>query len=175
SVLDTRGRVTVWSDELERILECPRQRAIGRPLATAVPALSQTQLAKAIQDAIANGTPQGTARLTLPLATRARALEIKMVPVAGRRRSAPWRQHRPPRAPPSPAARRRQLPAVPLSRRRRARRVAEAGQARRVAERGGRARRRAAAAATAHRRVPRSVDRAVQPCRLRRTAGPATR
>jgi diguanylate cyclase (GGDEF)-like protein/PAS domain S-box-containing protein len=83
SVLDTRGRVALWSDELERILECPRERAIGRPLASAVPALAQTQLPKAIQDAIANRTPQGSARLTLPSPTRPRALEIKLVAVAG--------------------------------------------------------------------------------------------
>src|SRR6185437_14365401 len=50
-------RVTLWSDELERILECPRERAIGRTLATAVPALAQTQLPKAIQDAVASGAP----------------------------------------------------------------------------------------------------------------------
>ncbi len=32
SVVDSNGRVTLWNDALERILDCPRQRALGRSL-----------------------------------------------------------------------------------------------------------------------------------------------
>jgi PAS domain-containing protein len=37
-VIDGGGHVTLWSDALERIMECPRERAIGRTLQGAIPA-----------------------------------------------------------------------------------------------------------------------------------------
>src|SRR5205814_1630384 len=51
AVLDGAGCVTVWNDALERLLECPRERAVGCTLASAVPALAQTPLPRAIDEA----------------------------------------------------------------------------------------------------------------------------
>ena len=43
SVVDSHGRVTLWNDALERILGCPRERALGRSLVGAAPALAKTR------------------------------------------------------------------------------------------------------------------------------------
>ena len=50
SVVDGNGRITLWNDALERILDCPRERALGRSLAGAVPALGKTDLPRAISE-----------------------------------------------------------------------------------------------------------------------------
>ena len=57
SVVDSNGRVTLWNDALERILGCPRERALGRSLVGAVPALGKTELPRAIDDALTNSEP----------------------------------------------------------------------------------------------------------------------
>src|SRR5262249_18546495 len=83
SVVDRRGRVTYWNDELERIVNCPRGRAIGRPLAGAVPALAQTLLPRAIEDAWTTGRLLTVTPLTLSSpASRARILEVTLLPVS---------------------------------------------------------------------------------------------
>ena len=83
AVVDRRGQVTLWSDELERIVSCPRARALGRPVAGAVPALAQTPLAHAIEEVLASGTAQTLSPLTLASpSARARMLEVRILPVA---------------------------------------------------------------------------------------------
>jgi diguanylate cyclase (GGDEF)-like protein/PAS domain S-box-containing protein len=81
SVVDSNGLVTVWNDALERILGCPRERALGRSLVGAVPVLSQTDVPRAIKDALANQTPQTIAQLGLPSAAGARILQVRILPV----------------------------------------------------------------------------------------------
>ena len=82
SVLDSLGRVTLWNDALERITGCPRDRAIGRPLAGAIPSLNQTPLPKAVQEALTSRSPRTLTHLGLPSASAARILEVKILPVA---------------------------------------------------------------------------------------------
>ena len=48
SVVDSNGLVTLWDDALERIADCPRERALGRSLVGAVPSLAKTELPRAI-------------------------------------------------------------------------------------------------------------------------------
>ena len=50
SVVDSSGVITLWNDTLERILDCPRHRALGHPVAVAVPGLSKSELPRAITD-----------------------------------------------------------------------------------------------------------------------------
>ena len=44
AVVDGNGRIILWDDGVEHILGCPRERALGRSLVAAVPALAKTEL-----------------------------------------------------------------------------------------------------------------------------------
>ena len=63
SVVDSNGLVTLWNDALERILGCPRERALGRSLVGAMPALGQTDLPRAINEALTKRSPRTLAHL----------------------------------------------------------------------------------------------------------------
>src|SRR5262249_57473939 len=83
SVVDRDGRVIFWNDERARIVNCARDRAIGRPLAGAVPALAQTPLSRAVEDALATGQALTVAPLTLSSpSSRVRILEVSLLPVS---------------------------------------------------------------------------------------------
>jgi diguanylate cyclase (GGDEF)-like protein/PAS domain S-box-containing protein len=82
SVIDSGGKVTLWNDSLERITGCPRERALGRSLVGAVAALNQTQLPKALDEALASRTARTLTHVHLPSATSARTFEVKILPVS---------------------------------------------------------------------------------------------
>ena len=82
AVIDSRGLVTLWSDALERIVGCPRDQALGRPLAGALPAVSRTGLSRAIDEASADRVPRTLAQVALPTAAGARILQVRILPVA---------------------------------------------------------------------------------------------
>jgi diguanylate cyclase (GGDEF)-like protein/PAS domain S-box-containing protein len=81
SVVDSSGRVTLWNDALERILGCPRERALGRSLASAMPVLGKTELPRAITDALTSRSPRTLTHLGLSAAAGPRILEVKILPV----------------------------------------------------------------------------------------------
>jgi diguanylate cyclase (GGDEF)-like protein/PAS domain S-box-containing protein len=83
SVVDSNGRVTLWNDALEGMLSCPRERALGRSLAGAVPALGKTELPRAIDDALINRSPRTLEHLGLSSAAGARILQVRILPVVG--------------------------------------------------------------------------------------------
>ena len=83
SVVDSNGLVTLWNDALERILDCPRERALGRSLVGAVPALGKTDLPRAISEALTTRSPRTLAHLGLPSAAGARILQVRILPVVG--------------------------------------------------------------------------------------------
>jgi diguanylate cyclase (GGDEF)-like protein/PAS domain S-box-containing protein len=83
AVVDGNGLITLWNDALERILGCPRDRALGRSLTAAMPALGKTELLRAIDDAVTNGSPRTLAQLGLASAAGARILQVKILPVVG--------------------------------------------------------------------------------------------
>jgi diguanylate cyclase (GGDEF)-like protein/PAS domain S-box-containing protein len=83
SVVDSNGRVTLWNDALERIVGCPRERALGRSLVGAVPVLGKTELPRAISEALTSRSPRTLAHLGLPSAEGARVLQVKILPVVG--------------------------------------------------------------------------------------------
>ena len=56
-VIDRHSRITLWNDALERILGCPREHALGRSLAGALPMLADTGLPRVTQ----GGTGQSNA------------------------------------------------------------------------------------------------------------------
>jgi diguanylate cyclase (GGDEF)-like protein/PAS domain S-box-containing protein len=82
AVVDVSGRITLWNDAIERILVTRRSRALGRPVATAVPALAKGELPRAIEDVLLSKNPRTIASLPLPLPDGSRILEVKIIPVA---------------------------------------------------------------------------------------------
>ena len=82
SVLDHDGRITLWNDALERILQCPHDRAAGWLLTDAVPSLTRTELPKAIADARSDGNPRILNHLRLQAGIETRILQVKVLPVA---------------------------------------------------------------------------------------------
>jgi diguanylate cyclase (GGDEF)-like protein/PAS domain S-box-containing protein len=83
SVVDNAGVVTLWDDGLERILNCPRERAVGHSLVAAMPALGKTDLPRMIADVLNGGGHSTMSRLALPSPTGVLALQVKVLPVAG--------------------------------------------------------------------------------------------
>ena len=83
AVIDRAGHVTLWNDGLERILNCPRERAIGYSLVSAIPALKKTELPRMIAEVLSGGSPRTLARLTLAAATNIKTLQVRVLPVAG--------------------------------------------------------------------------------------------
>jgi diguanylate cyclase (GGDEF)-like protein/PAS domain S-box-containing protein len=83
SVLDRDGRITLWNDALERILQCSSDRALGHSLTDAVPALARTELPRAINGTIADRKARTLNHLRLSAASDARIVQVKVLPVAG--------------------------------------------------------------------------------------------
>ena len=78
-VIDHAGCVTLWTDALARILDCPGERALGRPIGDAMPAA-----AGALQRAILETSSSQSGRaLTVerPSAAGTRVMEVRIVPV----------------------------------------------------------------------------------------------
>jgi diguanylate cyclase (GGDEF)-like protein/PAS domain S-box-containing protein len=81
-VLDDDGHITGWSDAAERILECPRERAIGKLLTGAVRALEKTELPRVIAEAQSTQTVRIVRDITVRTDTP-RTLEVKVIPTSG--------------------------------------------------------------------------------------------
>jgi diguanylate cyclase (GGDEF)-like protein/PAS domain S-box-containing protein len=81
-VLDAKGRVTFWNDALERIVGCPRKRALGRSIAGAAPFLDKTALPRAVQDAATTRSARTLPRVEMSTAAGARILQVRILPVA---------------------------------------------------------------------------------------------
>jgi diguanylate cyclase (GGDEF)-like protein/PAS domain S-box-containing protein len=82
AVVDRSGQVTVWNDALERLLGCPRERALGQSIESAVSLLGRTELPRTIKVTLADGRSR-TLQLKLPAKSGARILEVKVLGVAG--------------------------------------------------------------------------------------------
>jgi diguanylate cyclase (GGDEF)-like protein/PAS domain S-box-containing protein len=83
SVVDGNGQVTLWDAGLEHILGCSRERALGRSLVGAVPALGKTELPRAINETLTARNARTLACVHLPCAEGERILQVKILPVAG--------------------------------------------------------------------------------------------
>lgn len=80
--VDRKGRVTLWSDGLERLVGCRRERAMGRPFVTCATALRDTTLPREIAETLKDRSRR-TSRIVLPCAGGFRTLDVKIVPAAG--------------------------------------------------------------------------------------------
>jgi diguanylate cyclase (GGDEF)-like protein/PAS domain S-box-containing protein len=83
SMVDSDGRIMLWNDATERILCCPRERALDRSLVDAVPSLAKTGLPRAIADALSDLKPRTLTNVQLPTAAGARILQVRVLPVVG--------------------------------------------------------------------------------------------
>jgi diguanylate cyclase (GGDEF)-like protein/PAS domain S-box-containing protein len=81
-VLDEDGHITLWSHAAERILECPRERAIGKLLTGAVRALEKTELPRVIAEAQSTQTVRVVRDVTVRT-DNPRTLEVKVIPTSG--------------------------------------------------------------------------------------------
>jgi diguanylate cyclase (GGDEF)-like protein/PAS domain S-box-containing protein len=80
SVVDNTGLVTLWNEALSGILGCSREQALGHSLCGAVPALSQTALPGAVNDAVKSRTPHTLWDVAVMSPTGARTLQVKILP-----------------------------------------------------------------------------------------------
>jgi len=83
AVLDGRGEVRHWSDALERLLACPRERAVGRSIVNVVPAPAGAELQRAIDGLAKAPGSRALIRVTVPTATAVRILDVQVLPVEG--------------------------------------------------------------------------------------------
>jgi PAS domain-containing protein len=83
AVVDHDGAITLWNEALERLLNCPRELAVGNALVVAVPAFSRTDLTRAVDAVLTDRTPRTLPRLVLPVASGSRTAEVRIVPVEG--------------------------------------------------------------------------------------------
>jgi diguanylate cyclase (GGDEF)-like protein len=81
AVLDAAGRVVLWSDVLERILDVKRERMLGQPLASGIPHLAKSPLAHAITAARSDEAKVSVLDVPLTTPVGARTLQVKVVPV----------------------------------------------------------------------------------------------
>jgi diguanylate cyclase (GGDEF)-like protein/PAS domain S-box-containing protein len=80
-VVDRAGRVTMWSDGLERFFGAAASRTIDRPLVEAVTGLSATIVPKAIAEVMAAGTPRTLSHVDFPTTSGPRTFHVQIVPV----------------------------------------------------------------------------------------------
>ena len=82
-VVDGSGDITLWSDALERMLGCPRSRALGGPVAAAIPSLGDSELARAVDEVLGTRTPRTVSRVGVPMVAGVRVFDIRILPVDG--------------------------------------------------------------------------------------------
>ena len=83
AVLDGRGLVTLWNYALERMVDCTRSQALGRPLCEALPVLKNSGLQRTIDDAIEHQSPRAQLLYGALSAAGARILQITIRPADG--------------------------------------------------------------------------------------------
>jgi diguanylate cyclase (GGDEF)-like protein/PAS domain S-box-containing protein len=80
TVIDGSGLVTLWNTALERMVDCPRDHAMGRSLVDALPVLKSTGLQRTIDDANAHQSPRTQVLFGVLSNAGARILQIRILP-----------------------------------------------------------------------------------------------
>ena len=81
SVLDHVGRVALWDDALEHLLQCSSRHAVGRFLIDAVPSLVNSDLPRALKETLADKSPRTLNHLKVTAGTTTRIVQVKLLPV----------------------------------------------------------------------------------------------
>jgi diguanylate cyclase (GGDEF)-like protein/PAS domain S-box-containing protein len=80
AAVDRAGRIVLWNDALERMLNCRRDKALGLSLAKALPSLTSATLG-AVADTLKDRTARTLSPVTLASGTETLLFEIRIVPV----------------------------------------------------------------------------------------------
>jgi diguanylate cyclase (GGDEF)-like protein/PAS domain S-box-containing protein len=80
SVVDGAGRVTLWNDGLVRLVGCPREHAMGQPLAQVMRPLAADDLPRALDDALKTRRSHTVKHLKLTSADRAVVVDVDILP-----------------------------------------------------------------------------------------------
>jgi diguanylate cyclase (GGDEF)-like protein/PAS domain S-box-containing protein len=78
AVIRADGHIVLWNDALERIMSVSRDRALGRTLADAVPALASTVLPQVIARVFETGQPETIESLDIYREGRRRTLQVRV-------------------------------------------------------------------------------------------------
>ncbi|HKE88424.1 MAG TPA: EAL domain-containing protein [Vicinamibacterales bacterium] len=81
SVLDRDGIITFWDDALEYIVGCSRHQAIGHSVFDALPSLRNTDLPRAITDALTKNTSRALTHLGVTFSSGSRMLNVSVLAV----------------------------------------------------------------------------------------------
>jgi diguanylate cyclase (GGDEF)-like protein/PAS domain S-box-containing protein len=82
SVIDGNGFVTLWNTALERMVDCSRERAMGRSLVAALPVLKSSGLPRTIDEAVEHQSPRTQVLFGVLSPDGARILQIRILPAA---------------------------------------------------------------------------------------------
>jgi diguanylate cyclase (GGDEF)-like protein/PAS domain S-box-containing protein len=80
TVIDGSGLVTLWNSALERMVDCPREHALGRLLVDALPVLKSSGLQRTIDDAVACQSPRIQMLFGVLSAAGARIVQVRILP-----------------------------------------------------------------------------------------------
>ena len=80
--LDRAGRVTFWSDSLERMLDVPRGRVLGQTWSAALPSLAKSPLSRAVEAALGTESQSVSADVSLSTPAGARTFLVKTLSVS---------------------------------------------------------------------------------------------
>jgi diguanylate cyclase (GGDEF)-like protein/PAS domain S-box-containing protein len=83
AVLDGRGFITLWNHALEHMVDCTRERALGRTLLGAVPVLRNSGLQRSIDDAIEHQRSRTQLLYGVLSAAGGRILQVTILPADG--------------------------------------------------------------------------------------------
>jgi diguanylate cyclase (GGDEF)-like protein/PAS domain S-box-containing protein len=84
SVIDDRGLVMLWNHALERMVDCSREYALGRPLLEALPALKTSGLPATIAEAVRGGSPRSQLLFGVLSTAGPRILQVRILPADDR-------------------------------------------------------------------------------------------
>ena len=82
AVVNQAGRITYWSEGLSRLVESGRDRALGKDIAAALPALAKSELPKAVATALAEDPQSAVTTVAIASAAGQKALQVKVVPIS---------------------------------------------------------------------------------------------
>jgi diguanylate cyclase (GGDEF)-like protein/PAS domain S-box-containing protein len=81
-IVDTSGRVRLWNDVLAQLTGCSSEQALGCPLAHAMRSLGETELPRALDEALKSQTPQTVSDLKLGVQKGVRLFNTDILPDA---------------------------------------------------------------------------------------------
>jgi diguanylate cyclase (GGDEF)-like protein/PAS domain S-box-containing protein len=83
ATIDGRGLITLWNHALEHMVDCSRERALGRPLLQVLPVLKNSGLPRTIDDAIEHQSARTQLLYGVLSADGARVLQVTIRPADG--------------------------------------------------------------------------------------------